>query len=113
MTPSEPTAKERAERFADEHAYSTDCMADERKVALHAYEVGWEDAIAAAAQVADEEIRQLLMLSRGGTMMSPNPGGLTENGKGQLAAWKEAARRIRALGGSDEGEDNQGKGVRG
>jgi hypothetical protein len=46
-------------------------------------------------------------------MMSPNPGGLTENGKGQLAAWKEAARRIRALRGSDEGEDNQGKGVRG
>jgi hypothetical protein len=112
MTPSEPTAKERAEKYQKECAkeWGVAGFAPDYR---DAYLAGFREAIELAAQVADEEIRQLLMLSRGGTMMSPNPGGLTENGKGQLAAWKEAARRIRALRGSDEGEDNQGKGVRG
>jgi hypothetical protein len=104
MSTSEPTAKERAERRAGQLCggeYDAGCP--DCNLAVREFFIVWNEAIAAAAQVADEEIRQLLMLSRGGTMMSPNPGGLTENGKGQLAAWKEAARRIRALGGSDEG----------
>lgn len=50
---TQPDLEAMAEKFADEHAYSTDCLGDERKIALHAFEAGLKAGLELAADYAE------------------------------------------------------------
>jgi hypothetical protein len=105
MTPSEPTARERAERRAGQLCggeYDAGCP--DCNLAVREFFIVWNEAIEAAARVADEaeKAKWAMFLDAMNRPKQVQP---------KTAA--DIARAIRALGGSDEGEDNQGKGVRG